>query len=335
MAVEKLAIDFGNAVTKIYKLGAGMVLVEPTVAAVSSRENKAKVIGDDAKKLIGKTAEGTKIVFPVSEGDIVSEKVASSILSGFMKKIEAGSKFLGTKALVSVPCGVDGALIKKLETVMGSVGITSVDFVEAPILSAIGQNLTLTDFSPYFIIDMGAGNTNIAAVSLEGVIAGVSVNLGGNNVDTALIDYIADNYGLFIGVATAEKIKLKIGSLVEYDSLATVVNGRDVTTGKPRSISLKSSEIYEVIKKYYDTVADISLKVLAKLPPEVSAEIRHSGIFVSGGSASVYGLEDYFTEKFGMQISVSDNPQTAIAFGGGMLLADAKKLKKLKVKIEG
>ena len=334
MAVEKLAIDFGIAVTKIYKLGSGMVLVEPTVAAVSAHENKTKVIGVDAKKLMGKTGDGTKIIFPVSEGDVVSEKVATGILSGFLKKIESGGKFFGTKALVSVPCGADGALIKKLESVLSSVGISSVDFVEAPILSAIGQNLTLTDFSPYFIIDMGAGTTNIAAVSLEGVIAGVSVNIGGNNIDTALIDFIADNYGLQIGVATAEKIKLKIGSLVEYDSLATVVNGRDVTSGKPRSISLKASEIKGVVENYYVTVADIAMKVLAKLPPEVSAEIRHSGIFLSGGSASIYGLEDFYTKKFGMQVAIAENPQTSIAFGGGMLIADAKKLKKLKLKCD-
>ena len=331
MAGDRIAIDFGNAQTKIYKLGAGFVLNEPTVAAVPANENaKAKVIGTEAKKLIGKTASDTKIVFPIFEGDIVSDKVASKTLSEFLKKTKSSS-LLGVKAVMSVPCGANATFLKKLESVVNDAGISSVDFVEAPILSAIGQGLTLTDVSPYFVIDMGAGNTNIAAVSLEGVIAGISVNIGGNNLDTAIIDFLADSYGLQVGIITAEKLKIQVGSLVENDTLATVVNGRDVLTGKPRSISVRASDIKPVLEKYYDKVVSLALKVLAKLPPEVSAEIRHAGIYVSGGSASVYGLEDYFVKKFGMQVTVAENPSSSVVFGGGVIAANQKLLDKLKV----
>lgn len=331
MAGERIAVDFGNAQTKIYKLGAGLVLSEPTVAVVSDSENtKARVIGTEAKKLIGKTASDTKIIFPVLEGEIVSEKVASKTLSEFLKKTKSTS-ILGVKAVMSVPCGANANFLKKLESVATDAGITHVDFVEAPILSALGQGLTLTDVSPYFIIDMGAGNTNIAAVSLEGIIAGISVNIGGNNIDTAIIDYLADAYGLQVGIITAEKLKIQVGSLVENDTLATVVNGRDVLTGKPRSISVKASDIKCVLEKYYDKIVSLSLKVLAKLPPEVSAEIRHAGIYVSGGSASVYGLEEYFTKKFSMQVTVAENPSSSVVFGGGVIGANQKLLDKLKV----
>ncbi len=331
MARERIAIDLGNSQTKIYKTGYGLVLSEPTVMAIGSAgEDK---IGKEAKKLVGKTASATKIVFPLFEGDVVSPKYAVKILSHFLSKIEFNSGF-NSKAIVSVPCGLSADSLKKLENAVREAGVGSVDFVEAPILSALGQNLILNDFNPYFIVDMGAGNTNIGAVSSEGVIAGVSVNIGGNSIDTALIDFIAEHAGLQIGLNTAEKIKIQIGSLVERDNLSTLVNGRDVTTGKPRSVIIKASDIKGVLENYYDKVAELSLKVLAKLPPEVSACIRHAGIYVAGGSASVFGLEDYFTTKFGMKINLSENPQTAVAFGGGVLLSNENLIKKLRLEIK-
>lgn len=334
MATERLALDFGTAETKIYKLGSGMVLAEPTVAAVSTDDKfKIRAVGKDAKKLIGKTAEKTKIVFPMFEGEVVSDKVATAVLSEFLDKIEFKGGILGGSVVVSVPCGASFDLLRKIESIAVGAGIGTVDFVEAPILSAIGQELTLTEFSPYFIIDMGAGNTNIAAVSLEGVIAGISVNMGGNSIDTALIDFIAEEYGLQIGLVTAEKLKVKIGSLIDNDTLSSVVNGRDLTTGKPRSISISAKDIKSVVEKYYQAISELALKVLAKLPPEVSAEIRHAGIYVSGGGAKIYGLEDYFTKKFGMQVTIAKNPSYCTAFGGGIALGNPKLLKKIKVKI--
>ena len=334
MATERLALDFGTAETKIYKLGSGMVLAEPTVAAVSTDDKfKIRAVGKDAKKLIGKTAEKTKIVFPMFEGEVVSDKVATAVLSEFLDKIEFKGGILGGSVVVSVPCGASFDLLRKIESIAVGAGIGTVEFVEAPILSAIGQELTLTEFSPYFIIDMGAGNTNIAAVSLEGVIAGISVNMGGNSIDTALIDFIAEEYGLQIGLVTAEKLKVKIGSLIDNDTLSSVVNGRDLTTGKPRSISISAKDIKSVVEKYYQAISELALKVLAKLPPEVSAEIRHAGIYVSGGGAKIYGLEDYFTKKFGMQVTIAKNPSYCTAFGGGIALGNPKLLKKIKVKI--
>ncbi len=335
MAVEKIAVDFGSSQTKIYKLGFGMVLSEPTVAAVFSDEkSNVRAIGKDAKKLIGKTVEKTKIVNPVIDGEVVSEKIAVSVLDNFLKKIEFKTFLGGGKALVSVPSGANQTLIKKYESVLLDAGVASVDFAYAPILSAIGQDLTLTDFTPYFIIDMGAGITDIATVSLEGVIAGISVNMGLNKIDTALIDYIAEEYGLQIGILTAEKLKIQIGSLMENDVLSAVVNGRDLSTGKPRSISITSKAIRNVLCTFYDTVAELALKVLAKLPPEVSAEIRHAGIYISGGGAKIFGLEEYYLKKFGMPINVATNPEMCVAFGGGIALGDGKLLKKIKIKVD-
>ena len=197
MATEKLAIDFDSVYTNIYMLGGGLVLSEPTVAAVSQSDKcEVKAIGEDARRLIGKTAKNTKIVFPVFEGEIVNEKVAIGTLKAFLSKIGIKGSLVGCQAVFSVPCGVTSDMIESYNKVAKSCGITKVSYVEAPILSALGQRIPLNDSSPCFIIDMGGGTTNIAAVSLDGIIAGISVNFGGNKISTDIIDYIAENNGM-------------------------------------------------------------------------------------------------------------------------------------------
>ncbi len=332
MATEKLAIDFDSVYTNIYMLGGGLVLSEPTVAAVSQGEKgEVKAIGEDARRLIGKTAKNTKIVFPVFEGEIVNEKVAIGTLKAFLNKIGVKSALSGCQAIFSVPCGVTAEMIEKYNNVAKGCGISKVNYVEAPILSALGQRIPLNDSSPCFIIDMGGGTTNIAAVSLDGVIAGISVNFGGNKITTDIIDYIADSHGLQIGLLTAEKLKNETGSLDRNDELSAVVNGRDLKTGAPRAISIKASDIFEPVSRYFDKIAELSLSVLKKLPPEVSAEIRNAGIYVAGGASSVYGLSRYYGEKFGMKVNVAENGLMSVALGGGVAIGDSALLKKIAI----
>jgi rod shape-determining protein MreB len=334
MAAVKLAIDFGSAYTNIYMLGGGLVLSEPTVVAVSQDEkSEIKAIGLEAKKLIGKTAKNTKIVFPVFEGEIVNEKIAIATLGAFLDKIGARGKLGGCHAVFSVPCGVTPEMMEKFSIVAKKSGITKAYFVETPILSALGQRIPLNDSSPCFIVEMGGGITNIAAVSLDGVIAGISVNFGSNKISTDIIDYVAETYGLQIGLLTAERLKKEIASLAKNDGLTTVVNGRDVKTGTPRSISLKAKDIIEPVSLYFDKIVDLALNVLKKLPPEVSAEIRHAGIYVSGEVASVYGLSDYYGEKFGMKINVAEHPLMSVALGGGVAVGDIDLLKKISINL--
>ena len=334
MSSIKLAVDLDSAYTNIYMLGSGLVLSEPTVAAVSQDvKSEVKAIGDDAKKLIGKTAKNTKIVFPVFEGEIVNEKVTSGLLCSFLNKIGVKNKLSGVKALFSVPCGATGEIIDKHKGVARRCGITKAYFAEAPLLSALGQRIPLNDSTPCFIIDMAGGTTNIAAVSLDGVIAGISVNFGSNKISTDIIDYVADEYGLQIGLLTAERLKKEIGSLSSNDALATVVNGRDVKTGTPRAISLRAMDIIKPVSLYFDKIAELAIAVLKKLPPEVSAEIRHSGIYVSGCASSVYSLDKYYEEKFGMKMNVAENGLMSIALGGGIAMGNSELLKKIVLEI--
>ncbi len=332
MATEKLAIDFDSVYTNIYMLGGGLVLSEPTVATVSQSDKcEIKAIGEDARRLIGKTAKNTKIVFPVFEGEIVNEKVAIGTLKAFLNKIGIKGSLAGCQAVFSVPCGVTPEMIESYNRVAKNCGISKVSYVEAPILSALGQRIPLNDSTPCFIIDMGGGMTNIAAVSLDGVIAGISVNFGGNKISTDIIDYIAENNGMQIGLLTAEKLKNEIGSLDQNDELSAVVNGRDLKTGAPKAISVKALDIFEPVARYFDKIAELALAVLKKLPPEVSAEIRHAGIYVSGGASSIYGLEKYFTDKFGMKVNVAENGLMSVALGGGVAIGDNVLLKKIAI----
>ena len=334
MAAEKLAVDFDSVYTNIYMLGGGLVLSEPTVAAVSQDDkHEVKAIGDDARKLIGKTAKNTKIVFPVFEGEIVNEKVAIGLLNAFFDKIGVKNALFGAHVIFSVPCGVTADMIDKYKKVAKRCGISKVYFAEAPILSALGQRIPLNDATPCFVIDMAGGITNIAAVSLDGIIAGVSVNFGANKISTDIIDYVADHYGLQIGLLTAERLKKEIASVDENDALATIVNGRDVKTGAPRSISLRAKDIYEPTKKYYEKISELANTVLKKLPPEVSAEIRHAGIYVAGVGSTVYGLEKFYSKIFDMKINVSENGMMAVALGGGIALGDKDLIKKITLPV--
>lgn len=335
MATERIAIDFDSLYTNIYKTGSGLALSEPTVAAVGAfPKAEIKAIGKEARKLIGKTAGETKVVFPVFEGEIVNESVASKLLESFLAKIGVKSKLANVTAVMSVPCGITAESLKKYEAVAKNAGVNKVHFVETPILSALGQRLPLSDSSPCFLINMEGGTTSIAALSLDGIIAGVSINMGSNKISTDIIDHIADEYGLQIGLLTAERLKKEIGSLDEKDALTSVVNGRDIKTGTPRSVSLRALDIFPPVRRYFDKIAELAMSVLIKLPPEVSAEIRHSGIYISGAPAQVYGLEEYYSNKFKMQINIAENPDMVVALGGGTVVANPELIKKLAIQTD-
>ena len=331
MSSVKLAIDFGSIDTNIYLVGSGLVLSEPTVATVDVENmEEIKLFGKEAKKLIGKTSRNTKVVFPVFEGEIVNPMVAVSLINKFLNKLELKNGN-GCQVLFSVPCGVTAEMIDKYKKVARNCGFSKVSFVEAPILSILGQKVAFNNSSSYFVIDMAGGCTNIAAVSMDGVVSGISLNYGSNNINIEIMDYIAETFGLQIGLLSAEKLKNDVGSLAENDMLATVVNGKDLETGTPRSISIKANDIKIPIRKYYDKIYEYANALLTKLPPEVSAEIRRLGIYISGMASTIYGLEKYYKDKFSVNINLAENGEYAVALGGGVVLEDSSLLKKFAI----
>ena len=328
----KLAIDLGSSVTKIFRIGSGVVLAEPSCVAVSAVHGTVKAIGEEAKKLIGKTAEYTTIVFPVFEADIVNGEMAAVMLSYFLEKAGVTrARARRAEVLFSVPCGAKNELLDKYYALAAACGIRTVSFVEVPFLSALGQNMPLSETEPAFVVDMGGGSTNIAAFSLDGVIAGIGLNTGGGNIDSQIIDCIAEKFGLKIGLQTSEKLKMTVGSLYESDSERMIVNGRDIAEGRPRSISVSSEDIYGCIKLFADKVIEYTALVTAKLPAEVSAAIWHNGIFLSGGTARIIGMDDYFSRALQMDVTIAEEPQMAVVLGGGRTIGDEEVLEAVRI----
>ena len=327
-----IAIDLGSVNTVIYQLGAGVVLFEPSVVLIDEQQKRRiKAVGSEAKRLIGKTAGKSSVVFPINEGLIVDEKAAASMLESFLNKITLKKLSLRPQVLLSVPCGLDNDEIKKYLRVLAGAGVYSIDLVESPILTALGSGVPISESTPCFIVDIGGGSTNIAAVSLDGVIAGVSVNMGGRNIDAMIMKHIEEYFNLKIGTLTAESLKIQIGSLFENDVARIVASGRDLTSGKPRSISVSSQDIYFPIKAFYDKLFEVVELVMAKLPAEVSAEIRRNGVYFAGGASKIPGLDVYFKDRVAIKANVDDEPEIAAATGGGMVAGNVALLKKIRI----
>ncbi len=327
-----IAVDMGSVNTAIYQLGANVVLFEPSVVLIDEQQKKkVKAVGSEAKRLIGKTAGKTSTVFPINEGLIVNEKIAAMMLENFLNKITLKKLSLRPQVLLSVPCGLDNDEIKKYLRVFAAAGVYSIDLVESPILTALGLGVPLSESNPCFLVDIGGTSANIAAVSLDGVIAGVNVNMGGRNIDAMIMKHIEEFFNLKIGTLTAESLKIQVASLYENDGARTVISGRDVTSGKPRSVSVCSQDILFPVKIFFDKLFEVIELVLAKLPAEVSAEIRRSGVFFAGGTSRIPGLDDYFKEHMAIKANISDDPEIATVVGGGMVAGNSALLKRIKI----
>jgi rod shape-determining protein MreB len=324
----RLAIDIGSYKTKIYMLGSGVVLSEATCVAVESQTVegvqtlKIKAYGDKARALSGKAAQNTHIVNPVFEGDIVHENLLEPLLAYFLNKIEVTpKKAKKCEVIYILPCGCSDELKGKYATISRSLGIGRVLFTQTPFASVLGHNVTLSETSPVFCVDIGYGITNIAVFSLDGVISGLSVNLGGGNIDVHIMDLLAENFSLKIGAITAERIKNKVGSLLEDDNKIMVADGRNLNTGTPSSIAVNSSHVEDVIKLYVDKIIEYITLVLSKLPAEVSSAVMHGGIYISGGLTKMDGIGQYISTKLSMPVNECEEPSLASVIGGGQILA--------------
>lgn len=322
----KLAIDMGSWVTKIYKSGCGVVLAEPTCAAIEqlpgAKRYNIKSLGEKARALSGKGAQNTHIINPVTDGDIVHPDIAADMLRYFLGKIEIGERRARkTEVVFVLPCGAKPELKRKYLRLADDCNIGKVYFTQAPFAAVLGHNVPLGDSTPVFSVDIGYGLTNIAAFSLDGVIAGISMNLGGGNIDVHLMDYMAENYNLRIGALTAERIKNTVGSFLPDDDKSMMVDGRDASTGAPASVMVRTSHIYEVVALYVDKIIEYVALIISQLPSEVSSSIIHSGIFLSGGLCKMDGIAEYFSEKLGITISTFDEPQLAAVIGAGTIVS--------------
>ncbi len=331
MSSNTVVVDVGFSNTGIYQVGANVVLFEPSLVAFSTDEKTVREVGFEAKKLVGRTTGSTVVIPPIFESQIANERACTAMLNRFLNKITVKRFSSRPSVIFSVPCGYTAEYIKSAEKVLSGCGVSDYVFVESPILTALGLGIPMTDSSPAFIVDIGGGSTQIAAVSLDGIICGLTVNMGGMTIDNTITNFICERYGIKMGMLTAETVKQKIGSLIENDSTSISVNGQSVSTGRPHCVRLSAQDIREPITIFFDKIFQIIGMVLSKLPAEVSADVRRSGIYFSGGVSKTVGLEEYFQKSMDMRANIFDDAQVAAILGGGIIAEDKELLKKLRI----
>jgi len=328
----KLAIDLGSYITKIYRIGSGIVLAEPSCVAINSETGEVKAIGKEAKELLGKTAEFTSIHFPIVSGCVVDERGAAIMLRHFLNKVEVKKSLDSVLALFCVPCGIKNDECEKYRALAERCGIEKISFVEVPLLSVLGINAPVSDASPVFNIDIGGGTTNIAVSSLDGIIIGLTINVGGVDFDRSIAEHIAREYSMKIGPLTGERLKNEVASLTAGDGKCKVVNGRDLVTGKPMSKNISSAEIFPAVQEKADIIIRYAEMVLKKIPAEAAASVCRSGIFLTGGVSALPGLDEYISGYFSIPVRTGDDYNLAVVLGGGRVIEDPDVLKKIKIK---
>lgn len=333
----KLAIDLGSSMTKIYRAdtNSGIVLAEPSCVAVVGEDEEIKAIGKEAKNLIGKTAEYTKIVYPVYEGVIVDMRLAAAMLKEFLSRIGIKKSALKrAQILMNIPCGLQEKQLSEYAALVEECDLRKVRFVEQPYLAALGAGAVLSDSDPIFCLDIGGGVSNAAVISANGIISGLSINVGGNNMDANIISKIANNNRLLIGALTAERIKNEIGSL-SVSALGTMVaEGSSTENCQPASSSVQAADLTECIRVYVNKIIEYAMGVLWHLPAEVAAAVNRNGIYLSGGIMKISHVPQYIGMKLGMRYHVCEEPQFATVLGGGVLLQDKELLSRFAKKDE-
>ncbi len=320
----KLAIDLGSSMTKIYRAdtNSGVILAEPSCVAVGV-DGEIKAIGKEAKNLIGKTTERMNIIYPIYEGLIVDMGLAATMLQDFLNRIGIKKSALrSAQILIGVPCGLGGERLADYGLLAEECDLRRVRFVEQPYMAALGGGAILSDFDPVFCLDIGGGVSNAAVISANGIISGIAINVGGNNMDANIISKIANNNNLHVGTLTAEKIKNELGSL-SVSALGTMVaEGSSTQTCQPASASIQAMDVAECIRIYINKVLEYATGVLYGLPAEVAAAVNRNGVYLSGGTMKIAHVPQYISSKLGMRYHICEEPQFAAVLGGGVLLQD-------------
>ena len=326
MALIELAIDLGSSFVSIYKKGSGVVLKEPSCLCVATgKPNAVKQIGLDAKKLQGKTGDGTIIVSPISEGIVKNTELTTAMLKYFLNKIKGSVLKQKIKAVVTLPCGITTGELHDLEKTVYGAGISEAVFVPSLICAASGTQLNKSSI----IVNIGGGKTEIGVLNGLTVLNGCSVSVGGKLMDLSIIDYIQENYNILISDLTAEKIRKELGSLYETDTSRIEFNGMDISSGRAVSDVVTAPDVKSAIKYFYDKIIEAVVVAINGCPPDVITDIAGSSILISGGAAEIAGLADYFSKKLNLSVKISEQPGNAVILGAGALLNDEALLKQV------
>jgi rod shape-determining protein MreB len=327
---KDLAIDLGTANTLIYLEGKGIVLREPSVVAVKDegRYKKVVAIGEEAKKMIGKTPGTIKAIRPLREGVIADFEVTEAMIRYFIQKVHNRSYFVKPRIIISVPSGTTQVERRAVKESAESAGAREVYLIEEPMAAAIGAGLPVAEPVACMVVDIGGGTTEVAVISLGGIVVSHSIKVAGDKIDEAIVYYIKRKYNLLIGEATAEQVKIQVGDVLPQEPYPEMeIKGRDLITGVPKTITITSKEVQEAIKEPVDLIIQAIKQVLEATPPELAADLVDRGIMLTGGGALLKNLDKLISQETGLKVSVAEEPLLCVALGAGKALDNLDKLK--------
>lgn len=318
---KKLGIDLGTANILVFVPGKGVVLNEPSVVAIGVENKKVLAVGAEAKTMIGRTPEAIIAYRPMKDGVIADYKVTEIMLHHYIKKAMGGWSFVKPEVLISVPAGVTSTERRAVIEAAINAGARNAYVVKEPILAAIGAGIPIYEAKGHMIVDIGGGTTDVAVISLGGIVASTSVKCAGNRLDESISEYIKKTFNLSIGDKTAEDIKVTIGSALPLEEeLVMNIKGRDLVSGLPRSIEVKTNEIVKAISKDLREMIKAIKDVLQETPPELAADIIDNGIIMTGGTSSLRNFPDFVFAKVGVKAILAKNPLYCVAEGTGVAL---------------
>ena len=327
---DKIAIDLGTCNSLVYVRGKGVVLNEPSVVAVSLFDNKILAVGEAAKEMIGRTPADIKVYRPLKDGVIADYKVTQAMMRHFIKKTATNFRFLKPELVISVPAGITSTERRAVIEAALSAGARQAFVAKEPILAAIGAGIPINSCSGHMIINIGGGTSEVAVISLGGIVTSQSVRVAGDKIDMAIAEYIKRKYNLAIGTQSAEEIKIKIGTaLVQKDPKYMEIQGRDLILGLPRNIKISSNEICEAISDVLAEIIQAAKDVLSETPPELSADIMNKGIIMAGGGSLLPRINELVAQSTGVPCFVAEESLFCVIKGTGTVLEHLDDYKKV------
>lgn len=330
---KDIGVDLGTSNTLYYVSGKGIIVNEPSVVAINTRIDQILSVGDDARRMLGKTPPHILAVKPLRHGVISDFEITEKMMKYFIDKIhkESFSMFFRPRIIIGVPLDITEVERKAVEDVALSAGAKEVYLIEQPMASAIGVRLPIQEANGNMIVELGGGKTEIAVISLGGIVASKSLKIAGEKLDNDIIDYVREKYNLFLGEKTAENVKVKIANVLQIESKAQKmkIRGRNLLTGLPKEIVLKSEEVREAIKKSIDIIISAIKDVVENTPPELVSDLYQRGMVLSGGGANILGLDKMIYEATQIPVIVADDSLTTVIRGIGIVVEDFDSLKEV------
>ena len=332
MFSNDLAIDLGTANTLVYAKNKGIVVREPSIVAVNKINNNVEAVGKEAKEMLGRTPGNIVAIRPMKDGVIADFEVTEKMIKYFIEKAHGRRFLVKPRIVISVPSEITQVEKRAVKDSALRAGATEVYLIEQAMAAAIGAGLPITDPTGNMIVDIGGGTTDVAVISLAGIVYSRSVRVAGNEMDDAIIQYIKRKYNLLIGERTAEQIKMEIGSAFPLDEEMTMeIKGRDLVEGVPKTLVVSDEEIREALSETVATIVEAVRVALERTPPELSADIMDKGIIIAGGGSVLKNLDRRLREETGLPVTLAEDPLACVALGTGQMLTDFNLLRKISI----